>query len=85
MKIPEDERRLHCVTLAERRPFLLQIIFLLFFENIFPGFASLDVWNYAPLVIPPPLIKFFRSKSGVNGKDSTIHWMVLPGSQVDLL
>ena len=25
------------------------------------------------------------SKSGVNGKDSTIHWMVLPGSQVDLL
>ena len=40
---------------------------------------------YAPLVIPPPLINFFRSKSGGDGKYTHIHLMVLPGSQVDLL
>lgn len=36
-------------------------------------------------VPPPPLIKFFRSKSGVNGWVSTIYWMVFPGSCRDLV
>ena len=67
MKIPGDERRLHCATSAERRPFLLQNLNL----NLFLNFSrwllfSLD-FGFLPKnsIVEPAWLNFdffFESK-----------------------